>query len=432
MQSSVSRWGFPLLLIALASFVLVLVINKEVFSYWFNEVPAIQSFKTMFISIILEALPFVLLGVLLSSLLHVFVSERLISRLIPKNPLIGIITASSLGLLIPVCECGMIPVVRRLMRKGMPLYMAVVFILTGPIINPVVFWATFEAFRSRPELAYSRIGLAFAVAGAVGLLIYIFVSKSPLKPGPEIAGRLPKQNHFHQHIHTGHAVEHAAGHEHAAGYEHGHGHGYGYGDRGRHHPHKHGEVQNSMGDGGETIVRSHKIARNSNIVRGSEIKNNKIAGSRERAGTGKADNGHAVTAGRNKLLSVLSHAADEFFEMGKYLIFGSILAALIQTFMARESLVAIGQGEWSSHLFMMAFAFIVSLCSTSDAFVAASFGHTFTAGSLLTFLVFGPMIDMKGTLMLLSIFKMRFVILLIVLVAVFVMLGSMIWEQVFL
>lgn len=341
MQSAVSRWGGSLFLITLASFMLVLLINRDAFTYVFSEYPAIQSFKTMFISIILEALPFVMLGVLLSSLLHVFVSEKIISRLIPKNPFIGIITASSLGLLIPVCECGMIPVVRRLMRKGMPLYMAVVFILTGPIINPVVFWATFEAFRSRPEIAYSRIGLAFAAAAAVGLVVYYFVSRSPLRADNQASAG---------HLHHGHD----------------------------HHEHSHAE--------------SHG----------------------------------------GKLKSVMTHAADEFFEMGKYLIFGSILAALIQTFMARESLVAIGQGEWSSHLFMMGFAFIVSLCSTSDAFVAASFAHTFTAGSLLTFLVFGPMIDMKGTLMLLSIFKMKFVIVLIILVAAFVMFGSMIWEQVFL
>lgn len=330
---------------------LVLLINRDAFVYLFNELPALQSFKTMFISIVLEALPFVLLGVLLSSLLHVFVSEKLISRLIPKNPLIGIVSASSLGLLIPVCECGMIPVVRRLMRKGMPLYMAVVFILTGPIINPVVFWATLMAFRSSPEVAYSRIVLAFAAAAAVGLVLYYFVSRSPLKTEKDEASSIDSGTG--RHLNTDHHLH-------------------------RHHDHNHSSPKS------------------------------------------------------NKLLSVLTHAADEFFEMGKYLIFGSILAALIQTFMARESLAAIGQGEWSSHLFMMGFAFIVSLCSTSDAFVAASFAHTFTAGSLLTFLVFGPMIDMKGTLMLLSIFKMKFVIVLIVMVAVFVMFGSMIWEQIFL
>ena len=114
--------------------------------------------------------------------------------------------------------------------------------------------------------------------------------------------------------------------------------------------------------------------------------------------------------------------------MGKFLVFGSLMTAVIQIFMHRESLVAVGQGPISSHLFMMGFAYVLSLCSTSDAFVASSFQSTFTAGSLLTFLVIGPMLDFKSTLMLLSIFKTRFVLVLSMLVAITVLAGSLLWE----
>jgi len=128
---------------------------------------------------------------------------------------------------------------------------------------------------------------------------------------------------------------------------------------------------------------------------------------------------------------VLGHASDEFFDMGKYLIFGAMLTALIQTLVARESLVAIGQGEFSSHLFMMGLAYVLSLCSTSDAFVASSFTTTFSTGSLLTFLVFGPMLDIKGTLMLLSAFRARFVLLMSALVIVVVLAASLLFERLF-
>lgn len=126
-------------------FIVFVIINKGAPLLSFVTTEQIQSFKTIFISIILEAIPFVLLGVLLSALLQSFVSEQTIRHWIPSNPFLGIIFACLLGILFPVCECGMIPVVRRLILKGMPVYVAVVFILTGPIINPIVFSTTLSA-----------------------------------------------------------------------------------------------------------------------------------------------------------------------------------------------------------------------------------------------------------------------------------------------
>ncbi|MEF3309134.1 permease [Paenibacillus sp. GYB004] len=335
------------------------------------------NFKTIFISILLEAIPFVLLGVLFSALLQVFVSEQTIRRWTPRNPVLGVVFACTLGLIFPLCECGMIPIVRRLMRKGMPVYIAVTFILAGPVLNPVVYASTYMAFRSRPEMAYSRMGLAFVVAAAIGLYIYAFVKRNPLRgepglhaapsttlqPGSGNSGRLLPLIRTPRH-------EHAVGRHH----QHHHGHKHEHHDHHDHHHHDH----------------SH-------------------AGAPRKT---------------NRLLSTLSHASDEFFEMGKYLIFGAMLTGIIQAVVARESLVAVGQGDWSSHLFMMGFAYVLSLCSTSDAFVASSFATTFTSGSLLTFLVFGPMIDLKNTLMLMSVFRIRFILMLTALVAAVVLIGA--------
>ncbi|RKP53997.1 permease [Cohnella endophytica] len=310
--------------------------------------PKLQIFKSVFISIILEAMPFILIGVFISALIQVFVSDQMIQRVIPKNPILGIITASVLGIIFPLCECGMVPAIRKLIKKGMPLYAATTFILVGPILNPVVFLSTLTAFRSRPEIAYARMGLAFAVALVIGLIVYRFVNKDQLKgnSNPSV------QAHSHSH-------HHSEPHEHV------HVHG--------HNDHRHPRP--------------------------------------------------------NKIVELMGHTVSEFFDMGKYLIFGSVLVGLLQTFVAQSSLVALGQGQGSSNLIMMGLGFILSLCSTSDAFVAQSFMTTFSKGSLVAFMVFGPMLNLKGLLMMLAVFKTRFVVLMSILVFVFVYVGTIILEM---
>jgi uncharacterized membrane protein YraQ (UPF0718 family) len=317
--------------------------------------------------IFLDALPFMFMGVLLSTVVENFIPETFIRRMTPKHPLGGILFACVLGIMFPLCECGMIPFVRRLMRKGMPVYIAVIFILVGPILNPIVFASTFMAFRSEPEMAYSRMGLTFGVALIVGLLLTRFLKSSPLRHA--MSG-----GHSAEHIHT-HEPQHQHDHDH------------------KHHHHDH------------THDHAHKHDHN---------------------------HGHGHSHGDSRLAIMFSHGTSELFEMSKYLMLGAFLTALIQTFVAQDSLSAIGQGTFISHVFMMGFAYLLSLCSTTDAFVAASFAKTFSPGSLLAFLVFGPMIDVKSTLMLLSIFKARFVLTLSIVVAVTVLTGSLLFMHFFL
>lgn len=152
MRAFVSQIGMHLFFL----FLMFLLISVMVNPAMFTEIPwpgtdAIQSFKTMLISIVLEAVPFILLGVLVSAALQAYVSERWLARFLPQNPVAGILVACVFGILFPICECGMIPVVRRLIAKGMPLYIGIVFMLVGPIVNPVVYAATYTAFRARPR-----------------------------------------------------------------------------------------------------------------------------------------------------------------------------------------------------------------------------------------------------------------------------------------
>ncbi|PWW38811.1 MULTISPECIES: permease [Paenibacillus] len=304
---------------------------------WNSE--ALQNMKTVFISIFLEAAPFLLIGVLLSSIMQWFVSEEMIRKLTPKNPVGGVLVAGLLGIIFPICECGMIPVVRRLMHKGMPPYIAVTFILSGPVVNPIVFTATLLAFPSHPEITIARMGLAFAVAAAIGGLVYIFVRQNPL--------RKPKATVTEVKTYPGFKM--AQLHSHSADHDHAH----------------------------DKNWRSFFI-----------------------------------------------HAGDEFVDMSKYLVIGALITACIQTFISRSDLISLGNGPVASYAFMMGFAYVLSLCSTSDAFVASAFSHTFALGPLLSFLVLGPMLDFKSTLMLLSTFRTRFVIGLSLAIIALVFAGS--------
>jgi uncharacterized membrane protein YraQ (UPF0718 family) len=123
-----------------------------------------------------------------------------------------------------------------------------------------------------------------------------------------------------------------------------------------------------------------------------------------------------VTAPISKrILQALQHAAEEFFDMGRYLIIGSMLAALMQTLIAQSTLLSLGQGSFLSVIVMIALAVILSICSTVDAFISLAFVGSFTNGSILAFLVFGPMVDIKSTLMFLQVFRRRTVVYLIML-----------------
>jgi uncharacterized protein len=141
----------------------------------------------IFTSIIYEAMPFVVLGVVLAGILEEFVPQQLVARFIPKRKLwvfLAILVGGLLGLPFPMCECGIIPVMRRLLRKGVPLSVCVTYILAGPIINIVVILSTMAAFSGQMiavdethEIPQSyafvtmRCGLGYIIAVITGIIV---------------------------------------------------------------------------------------------------------------------------------------------------------------------------------------------------------------------------------------------------------------------
>lgn len=337
------------------------------------DITMLLQFKMVFVSIFFEALPFVLLGALLSAFLQVYIPDHWIARIRPKHTLTGIIIASLIGIIFPICECGVVPLVRGLIRRGFPIYMAIVFIMTAPIINPVVYLSTVVAFRHDQTMAMARMVLAFAVALVIG---YVFARMDPKKAlvpsGPSLY--IDTQATLH-HTHEAHEADHDH-HDHAH-----HDHKHAHHDDEHHHTHAHDH--------------SH-------------------------------DHQHA-----QRWTSFMQHAVDEFFDMSRFLILGALFAGVVQTFVARETLSSFGHMPIASNVFMMGFSYLLSACTTSDAFIAASFSSSFAPGALLSFLVFGPMLHFRNTLLMLSIFKREVVLKLIAISAVLVYVGSVVLERIF-
>ncbi len=130
-----------------------------------------QTFALVFLSIVLEALPFMLIGSGVGGLIEVFVSrERLMARL-PRRPWAVTCMSAALGLVFPLCECAVVPVVRRLTRKGLPLSGAIAYLLAGPIVNPIVGTSTALAYAFDWRVVAARLGCGYVIAVAVGLLM---------------------------------------------------------------------------------------------------------------------------------------------------------------------------------------------------------------------------------------------------------------------
>lgn len=285
-----------------------------------------QIFATRFLSIFIEAAPFLLMGTLVSGLLEVFVSREDIVRAVPKNPVLATVGGAFLGFAFPVCECGVVPVTRRLFTKGLPTSVGVAFVLAAPVMNPIVLVSTYIAFRDYNEGLFLIIG-RFVVTAVVAIIVGVVFALTS-KPHEVL---LP------------------------------------------------GSLAPVTGGAGAALPSPRRPS---------------------------------LGAG---LASALRFGVDEFFDMGRFLVIGTLLASLMQTFVGESTLRVLGEGPVLSVIIMQLLAFILSVCSTVDAFLALSFTGSFPAGSILSFLTFGPMIDIKSTLMFAGVFRRRAVAYLILL-----------------
>ena len=276
----------------------------------------LNKFSIVFSSIVIEALPFILIGAVLASFMQVYISNNIFNKIISKNKLLGSIQAGIIGVFLPVCECATVPITKGLLNKKVPLNVAITYMLSAPIVNPLVILSTYYAFDGNIKVVLLRVGVCFSIAVIAGLLMLCLSGENNI-----------------------------------------------FIDNGE------GELQ------GKCLCGCSEIDDNS-----------------------------------SKLIRLLKHTSLEFYEIGKYFIVGATLAAIFQTFVPRDIIFYFENSAVLSIIILMAFSFLISLCSEADAFVASTFMNRFSLGSITGFLIIGPMIDLKNTIMLFSIFKKSFVI----------------------
>ncbi|MEU6535770.1 permease [Streptomyces sp. NPDC047000] len=132
--------------------------------------PVMQSWTTVFVAVVVQALPFLVLGVLLSAALAVFVPPSFFAKALPSRPALAVPVAGLAGAVLPGCECASVPVAGALVRRGVPASAAIAFLLSAPAINPIVLTATAVAFPRDPEMVVARFAGSLLVACAMGWL----------------------------------------------------------------------------------------------------------------------------------------------------------------------------------------------------------------------------------------------------------------------
>jgi uncharacterized membrane protein YraQ (UPF0718 family) len=290
-----------------------------------------QDFVFSFLSILFEGIPFLLLGSLLSGAVDAFVPPSLFTRLLPKNSTRAVILCGLLGGIFPMCECGSVIVIRRFIKKGLPVSCAVTYMLGAPIVNPVVALGTFAAFRGQSpwEMMSLRLLLGFVLSMAAGLFVRRIRLETLLQP----------------------------------------------------------EVLDSLPDRKRTAFR----------LGGPAAAGGALDAVWDSRGTFRC-----------RFFTALKSAASDFLDVAFFLIAGAAIAAVFNTAVNQSIILPLATHAVWSTAAMMLLAFGLALCSTSDAFIAASF-VAFPAVSKLAFLVFGAMFDIKLFFLYGLVFRRRFV-----------------------
>jgi len=326
--SALHSGTFTYLAIAATLLLLLLVLFL---TYYPPTADIFTTFTAIFVEILVQALPFLLVGCLAGGVVEAFLGENLLERMIPRSTLGGAIFGSLLGLFFPIGECGVIPLARRLFRKGMPVSSGIAFLLAAPVINPIAIFSTAAALGFG-KLLVLRVGCTWLTAIISGFILSAYAARKEIF---------------------------------------------------------------------------------------QPIQNSPSASVPEEA--------PAISA---KVKQAFQTAWSDFLDMGQYLILGGLIAAGLQTFIHQSDLLKFGSGTVLPVLVMMGLAIIQSICSTADPYVALRFTGIFSSSSILSYLVVGPMVDIKNILLFSRVFRQRATALLAIAPLVIVFLISLVLNAV--
>ncbi len=289
----------------------------------------LDNFIIIVLAILIEAFPFVVFGALISGIVEEFVPSSLVTRLMPQKVLPSVIAGSFMGALVPMCECGSVLIVRRLIMKGVPSATAITYMLAGPIVNPITLASTYTAYSWHPQMVLWRSGLGIMIAAITGIIIY-------------------KTR-------------------------------------------------------GNNIVQKGKGF-------GIQIVKPKVSSFSERIK-------HALT-----------HAMNDFIMIFSLLLLGATVTALFKAFAPSEIFIFFKRETWIGVPVFAALAFIFSLCSEADAFIASALNGVFDLPSQLAFLTLGPMFDLKLIMMYKRVFQKETFISLCVIPSLLIVLSCIILQ----
>jgi uncharacterized membrane protein YraQ (UPF0718 family) len=301
--------------------------------------PRLATAWALFQGLLIEAMPFLLIGVLIAAAARWLSPGGRWLRRLPEHPLLGPLAGAGLGFALPACECGNVPVARRMLVGGAPLGAALGFLFAAPVLNPIVLAGTWAAFPDQPWLLLARPVGAVAVALGLALLLRLLPEAELLRADLLAERRLA-----------------------------------------------------------QPLAAVSLLERRGGLV-GSGVG--------PLAGTPAAESRPA----RPRLEELLRHGSREFLELALLLVVGCAVASLVQSFVPRGWLLAVGGAPTLSILALMLLAMVVSVCSSVDAFLALSFAAQVTPGALLAFLLLGPVIDLKLVGLLGRLFRPRGLVL---------------------
>jgi uncharacterized protein len=311
-----------------------------------------QDFALAFLSILFEGAPFILLGTLISGFIDIYLPPGTMDRFLPRNKYLAVLMAGLLGAVFPVCECAVVPVIRRLVKKGLPVSCALTYMLAAPIVNPITALSTWKAFQGQDAamMTGSRMLLGFLISALVGFIVLKLPFDWVLKP--KLAESLKASSAADHHDH--HDDHSCCGHDH-------------------HHHHE-------------------------------PLK-------------------------ENRLVAAFRSALKDFTDVAVYFAIGVSITALFNTGIApgAQWLDSVAHHAVGAPAALMTLAFVLSLCSTSDAFVAATLDKFFWSAKL-AFLTFGPMMDVKLIFLYQTVLNKRFIFLLAI--GLFLSIGAVAvsWE----
>ena len=314
----------------------------------FTEPSQIGDLYFAFLAILFEGAPYILLGTIISGFIDAYLPSNIMDRFLPKNRYAAIALSGLLGAIFPVCECAIVPVIRRLVQKGLPVSCAITYMLSAPIVNPIVAASTFSAFGGEfhdihagdaLNLTLSRIGFAYLITVFVGIAVHQFSIKS--------------------------------------------------------------------------------------ILRNNLLKKIEADAQTKKSGAVLSKNKETP----DRLLIAIRSTARDFLDVGMYFVIGVMITALYRTQIPQGLVDNFASSDWVGIPVMMILAFVLSLCSTSDAFIASQM-LSFSSAAKLAFLTYGPMMDVKLVFMYSSVFKPKFVLILavglfVIIGFVFIQLGSL-------